>query len=91
MKRKISAIARGEDGKLKIVHDGTEIDCDKNHIGIDSLHRSIIAQGVIMVMIIADDDSVLRHWVAPAQGSPAYEAIISDVSLPNNKNSSAGI
>lgn len=75
MERIISVVVRSEDGKLRIKSDKKEILCSPSQVGLDQEYRSAIAEGNVAVLILAEDDSVLRHWVAPETQSLSDEVL----------------
>jgi hypothetical protein len=65
MQRTISILERTKAGGLK-ASDRMTIACDDDHSGIEKALATLQAGGSQMVLILADDDSVLRHWTKPA-------------------------
>jgi hypothetical protein len=72
MKRVVSVVERRADGKLAIVMDKREIQCDENHTGIQEIIAERKSKGSMMVTLFLDDDSIAPgQWVAPPASAPA--------------------
>ncbi|HEY4775874.1 MAG TPA: hypothetical protein VIH40_13770 [Xanthobacteraceae bacterium] len=73
MQRTISILERVKAGGLKAT-DRMTVKCDDDHSGIEKALAACKKSGATMVLILAEDDSVLRHWTAPVETEkPAAE------------------
>lgn len=74
----VSIIARDGNGPLRIVQDRKPFSHSDDHAELDAALAARIAAGDDMVLILATDDSVLRHWTRPpnqvVQGDVQREA-----------------
>jgi hypothetical protein len=70
--KNVSILTRDGNGPLRIVADRKPIECADDHSEIDRILQARSLAGDDMVLILAGDDSVMRHWTRPAgQAEPA--------------------
>lgn len=74
--RLFSIITRDGAGPLRIVADRKPVAHTDDHGAIDTALAERVAAGDDMVLILADDDSVMRHWTRPPADAPAPVAAV---------------
>lgn len=67
MTKAISVLVRDGKGPLRIAMDREAIAHTDDHQTIESVLGKHRDAGDDMVLILADDDSVLRHWTRPVE------------------------
>lgn len=67
MQRIISVVERKKTGGLVVVSNREQIKCDDAFTGVEKALDACKKSGATMVMILGEDDSVLRHWTKPEE------------------------
>lgn len=66
MQRVISVIERKKTGGLSVVSSRETIKCDDDFSGVNAVVAKAQKDGALAILILGEDDSVLRHWTRPA-------------------------
>lgn len=67
LNRIVSILVRTKAGVLKVDANRQSVACDDNGSGITKAVDVHKKDGATMVMVLGEDDSVLRHWTKPEE------------------------